>query len=562
MALAVAGLPSLGSAQPGRVAEPGCRGERIAIITVLTRRPSELERVDDDGALAAVGRRMWSPTTASVVRGYLRVKEGARCDEFARLESERVLRRQPFIADARIRVVHMGGDSIGLAVETRDDFPLVGGLGVRNGALSRLRFGTQSFDGTAIAVEAQWREGFVYRDGIGLQITDRFAFGKPWELDLAGRRDPLGGGWEASVQAPFLTDLQRQAWYAGITSDDLFVPLRRGVGDDVLVNSERHQWLVGLGHRIGTPRRSGIGGLLLEGENVVTGSAPLVAREDGAVPYVGDELDDRYPSYTSVRAGGVLGLRYLDFVTVRGFDALTGAQDIGRGVQASMHASRSLWSEGGVDRDMLIGGTLYMGTATTRTMWAMRFDAEGRRPRGAMWDGVIGSGRVAWYHQPSPSRLHAVSAEWSGAWRNRLPFQVSAADRIGGLRGYSDARTGGGRRVVIRAEERWVLPSRADWLDLGVAGFVDGGRVWKGDVPFGVTTPYLASTGFSMLAATPSGSRRTVRLDVGFPLVAMPGTRGVDVRLTVRDLTRFFWSEPVEVTRGRQGALRERIFRN
>jgi hypothetical protein len=544
------------------VAEPGCRGERIAIITVLTRRPSELERVDDDGALAAVGRRMWSPTMASVVRGYLRVKEGARCDEFARLESERVLRRQPFIADARIRVVRMGGDSIGLAVETRDDFPLVGGLGVRNGALSRLRFGTQSFDGTAIAVEAQWREGFVYRDGIGLQITDRFAFGKPWELDLAGRRDPLGGGWEASLQAPFLTDLQRQAWYAGITSDDLFVPLRRGVGDDVLVNSERTQWLVGLGHRIGTPRRSGIGGLLLEGENVVTGSAPLVVREDGAVPYVGDELDDRHPSYTSVRAGGVLGLRYLDFVTVRGFDALTGAQDIGRGVQASVRASRSLWSEGGVDRDMLIGGTLYMGTATPRTMWVMQFDAEGRRPRGAMWDGVIGSGRVAWYHQPSPSRLHAVSAELSGAWRNRLPFQVSAADRIGGLRGYSDARTGGGRRVVIRAEERWVLPSRADWLDLGLAGFVDGGRVWKGDVPFGVTTPYLASAGFSLLAATPSGSRRTVRLDVGFPLVAMPGTRGVDVRLTVRDLTRFFWSEPVEVTRGRQGALRERIFRN
>src|SRR5690606_30051902 len=133
----------------------------------------------------------------------------------------------------------------------------------------------------------------------------------------------------------------------------------------------------------------------------------LVATEQGAVPYRGNELDDRYPSYTSVRAGGVLGLRFLDFVNVRGFDALTGPQDIGRGVLASMRASRSLWSEGGVDRNMLVGGTLYLGTASSRTIWAMRLDAEGRRPRGAMWDGLIGSGRLAWYHQPSPRRLHS-----------------------------------------------------------------------------------------------------------------------------------------------------------
>jgi hypothetical protein len=555
-------LPALLAAQPGRPAEPGCRGEIIAIISVLTRRPAELERVDDFDGLSDFGRRLWKPTSPEVVRGYLQLKEGERCTEFARQESERILRRQPFIADARIRVIRMSGDSIGLAVETRDDFPIIGGLGVREGVLSRLRLGTLSFDGTGIAVEAQWQQGFQYRDGVGVRLIDNFAFQKPWVLELAGRRDPLGSGWEWSLQQPFLTDLQRQAWYLGITSDNLFVPLRRGVGNDVLVNSDRTQWLAGLGHRIGTPRRSGIGGVLLEGENVVNGVSPLIATDSGAVPYRGTELDGRYPSYTSVRAGGVLGIRFLDFVAVRGFDALTGPQDVGRGVQASVRLTRSLWSEGGVDRDILVGSTLYLGTATSRTVWGLRLDAEGRRPRGDIWDGVIGSGRLAWYHQPTPRRLHHVAMELSGAWRNRLPFQVSAADRIGGLRGYSDARVGGGRRVVVRAEERWVVPPRAKWLDLGFAVFADGGRVWQGDVPFGVTTPYLASAGLSILAATPAGSKRIARLDVGFPLVALPGTKGVDVRLTVRDLTRFFWSEPIEVTRGRQGALRERIFRN
>jgi hypothetical protein len=538
----------------------GCRGERVAIITILTVRPSELALLGDEGLGAALVRRVWTPTQPEVVRDFLRVHEGEPCVELARRESERILRAQPFIADARIRVIPLGGDSIGLAVETEDEVPLDAGLRFQRGSVGRMRLGTQNMDGTGIAVAVEWRNGFAYRDGVAVQVRNPQLAGRPWVSELSGRRDPLGGGWAASLRAPFLTDLQRGTWYVGAEQRNAFVPFRVGGPVPVMVDTDRLQWLAAAGRRFGTPQRSVLGGLLLEGEDVRNATTPIVAADSGPVPFRGTTLDGAFPNFTAVRGGWALGLRYLDFVQARGFDAIAGRQDLPRGVQASLRLTRSLWAEGGVERDLLLGSSLYAGTSGARHYVALQMDAEGRRPRGAPWDGIIGSGRAAWYFQPSPGRLRTVSTELSGGWRARAPYQISAGDRTGGLRGYEDIRTGGGQRVVLRLEERWRVPVPGRRADAAVALFSDAGRVWEGDSPFGRTTPVLASAGVSLLLATPVGSTRTLRLDIGVPLVAQPGVRGPDLRLTYRDVTRAFWVEPFELARGRQGALRGAVF--
>jgi hypothetical protein len=552
---------SVAEGQRGQPASTGCRGERISIITILTLRPSEIDRMSEMGITAEFLRRIWVPTNPEVVRGFLRVKEGRVCTELARSESERILRAQPFIADARIRVIPLGGDSIGLAVETQDEFPIDGALQFRDLAMSRVQLGTQNFDGSGIGFSAEWREGFAYRDGFGVQYRDALTAGRPWLTSLSARRDPLGGFWEASLRAPFYTDLQRNAWFVGARNVRAFVPFRRAGQQTVLVDSERFQWLASFGRRIGTPRRAGIGSLLLEGEDVLDAESAIVATDSGPVRYTGTELRGRYPAYTSVRGGLALGLRYLDFTPLRGFDALTGRQDVGRGVQLSTRLTRSLWAEGGVDRDILVGTSLYAGRGTPRSITAVQLDMEGRRQRGApAWDGIVGSGRAAWYLRPTERWLHLVSVEGSGGWRTRVPYQLSAGDLNGGMRGYRDTEVGGARRVVLRLEERLRLPVIRGRADAALAVFSDAGRIWAGTVPFGVTTPIIASAGASFLLASPVGSARTLRLDVGVPLVALPGTRSVDLRLTYRDFTRGFWLEPFEVSRARQGAMRGAVF--
>lgn len=539
----------------------GCRGERIIIITILTLRPTEIERMNEMGIRAEFLRRIWVPTDPAVVRGFLQVKEGGVCTELARAESERILRAQPFIADARIRVIPLGGDSIGLAIETQDEFPIDGALQFRELDVSRVQLGTQNFDGTGIAFSAEWRQGFAYRDGLGFQFRDALTLGRPWLTSIAARRDPLGGFWEASVRAPFYTDLQRDAWYVGARQVRAFVPFRRAGQQTVLVDAERLQWMASFGHRIGTPRRSGIGGLLLEGEDVKAAENAVVATDSGAVPYTGGELRGRYPGFTTVRGGVALGLRYLDFRPVRGFDAITGRQDVANGVQLSARITRSLLGEEGVERDLLVGTSLYAGRGTDRSLTAVQLDVEGRRERGAEeWDGIVGSGRAAWYQRATSRWLHSLSIEGSGGWRTRVPYQLSAGDLHGGLRGYLDTQVGGARRVVVRLEERLRLPSIRDRADVAVALFSDAGKLWAGSVPFGVTTPFIASAGASLLLAAPVGTARTLRVDVGVPLVSLPGVRSVDVRLSYRDVTRAFWLEPFEVSRARQGALRGAVF--
>jgi hypothetical protein len=547
-------------AQRGRPSAIGCRGERIAIITVLTLRPNELERLSATGTGAALARRVWVQTQPEVVRGFLQFTEGDVCTELARTESERVLRAQPFIAEASIQVIPLGGDSIGLAVQTQDEFPLEGDLRFREMTVSRIGLGTQNFDGTGIGLSAHWRHGFAYRHGIGGAVTNALTFNRPWVSTLSGMREPLGSAWEASIRAPFYTDLQKDTWFVGARSDHTFVPFRRPGQEPVLVDTDRLQWLVGLAHRIGTPRRSGLGGAFFEGESVNSAGTAIVALESGPVAIDPEPLRDRFPNYTSVRGGLTAGLRFLDFVPVRGMDALSGPQDVGRGVQLSLRASRSLWSDGGLDRDALVGTTLYAGTATDRDLLGLQVEAEARRPRGAPWDGIIGSGRAAWYRRPRDGRLHAMSLEVSGGWRTRVPYQVSAADRIGGVRGYSDANVGGARRAVLRLEERWRIPGGRGRADAAIAAFTDVGRVWAGSAAFGVTTPILVGPGVSLLLAAPVGASRTLRIDVAFPAVRIAGTRGVDFRVSYRDVTRAFWTEPLEVTRGRQNSLRRTVF--
>src|SRR4029079_9243390 len=85
-----------------------------------------------------------------------------------------------------------------------------------------------------------------------------------------------------------------------------------------------------------------------------------------------------------------------------------------------------------------------------------------------------------------------------GGWKQRIPFQLTFADRDGGLRGFRTADVGGARRLVGRVEDRYLVGRYKQFASIAVAGFAEAGKIWAGDSPFGVNTPLYSTAGFSI----------------------------------------------------------------
>jgi hypothetical protein len=88
-------------------------------------------------------------------------------------------------------------------------------------------------------------------------------------------------------------------------------------------------------------------------------------------------------------------------------------------------------------------------------------------------------------------------------------------------------------------------------MGLGVAGFMDAAKLWPGDAPLGTTTDPQLGIGAGFLAAVPRDSRKTIRLDVSYPLTSADGASGLTVRLAVTTAGRAYWREPAAFTRSR-----------
>ena len=141
-----------------------------------------------------------------------------------------------------------------------------------------------------------------------------------------------------------------------------------------------------------------------------------------------------------------------------------------------------------------------------------------------------------------------------------LPFQLSIEDETGGVRGFDYSEIPGGERVVAHAEHRWLLGNVRGSADLGLALFGDAGKVWRGDVPFGVTSPIRSSLGVSLLVAVPPHSQRLWRAEIAFPL--QPGVygSGPEYRLFWTRPIPGFWQVPDDLVRTRSRTVPRSLF--
>ena len=537
-----------------------CDGQRITTITVHPQGPPMLGR---PGTLRhAVGSLLMQHRTTEprVVQSFLQLEQGRVCTELRRAETERVLRAQPFLANAKVTATPDGPGAVAIDVTTVDELSLVLGASFSGLQVTSLRFGNSNVLGTGQYADVSWEQGDAYRDGFGARYVNYAAFSSPERLTLDAARDPIGGHALAALDHPFYTNLQHVAWHTGISYTSSYTGFDR-IGDDPLSLGVHHFLAdVGAVSRVDIgARRLFVGGVLTH-ERVSTHDRGVVISDSGFVPEPDNAFDARFPDFHATRLSAVAGLRLLDYKRVVGYDALYGTQDLPLGVQLAAQIGRGLPHLG--NTNWLLGGDILAGLAFGPSFLGTRLSGEIQRAAATGgWAGLVTTAHVVYYTKPGDHHTVIVTGDFAGGWRSLLPYELTLGNSRSGVRGFRGSQEAGAQRAVARIEDRWAIRKFGSWSALGAAVFADAGKVWAGDVPYGVDSPVRSSVGVSLLAAVPAQSQVTWRMDIAAPLNRGPGVRrSIEVRFVGENRARNSLRQPDDLSRARAGTAATNIF--
>jgi hypothetical protein len=503
-------------------------------------------------------------THESLIARFVLMKPGDRCNELRRTESERILRAQPFLADATVDAFGTQDGGVDIIVTTTDEVALVlgGAIGTGSPFVRLLRVGDINLSGQGIFLGGEWRSGTPYRNGYGGGFTDNQFLGRPYTFSVNAIRNPLGNFWEIASEHPFYTDIQRIAWQALAGARDDYIQFANDVNSSHALRLVRNFFDVGGIVRVGTPGRLSLFGASVSGEDERPGALPVLITNQGFQPDSASQLLGRFSDHRTARINALWGVRDIGFAQVRGFDALTATQDMPIGFQLGTVFGRSLSVLGARDDDIFVAGDVYLGAVGTNNALRVQAAWEGRRDNATgFWDGMLGVARALQYFKADSRQTTLASVEFSGGWRERVPFNLTLSDPIGGVRGYASSNTPGARRLVERLEHRVLLGRPGGFGDLGVAVFSDAGQLWRGDIPYGVTTSIKPSIGFSVLSAIPVASARLWRLDLAYALAPFPEQGRFELRFSNTNKTGFFLPDPNDIADTRERSVPSSVFR-
>jgi hypothetical protein len=550
----------------GLAAQRGeCNGRIVSRIEISRRPPFASIRDQEpwDNPVARFATRLHAITKSNVIKRYLLLKPGDVCTTRRLLESGRILRAQPFLAEAEVQAVTDDSGGVVIQVTTVDEVSLLldGNVSARSPHIRHIGAGMTNLGGNGVYAGLQWRYSEIGRDAFGARAVDYQFLGKPYHLEVEAIRNDFGSDWFAVASQPFLTDLQKISWRMAVGKSDGYRHFQRS--EPVVRPSlwyARSWGDIGAVARVGPPGEVGMLGISLSGEREIPGAAPVVILPDGVFPDTSTVLSQRYQDHHVTRINLLAGYRRVEYIRVTGFETLEALQDVRTGLEAALLIGKGIPVLGGEENDLFVSTDVYFGMGNPNSFAALEIMGEARKPQTGRWDGTLSSSRVAYYNHPGKRHTLVASAEWSGAWRVRLPFQLTFSDKEGGLRGYRKSVAGGSRRLIASAEERYHIGRFHPFASLSTAAFVEVGRLWEGHAPFGVTTPFSPTLGVSLLAAIPPRSHRLSRLDVAFPLrQSIAGSRW-EVRFTNSDLTRVFWREPSDIRFHRERSIPTSIF--
>jgi hypothetical protein len=490
-----------------------------------------------------------------VIRRELLFEPGSCYDPFLLEETERLLRNYDFLSRVDIFAVPLPDQTFHVIVGTRDEWSTrvdVRITGKDGFAIEGVRISEDNLFGTGQSVGAWYLERDITRE-YGVTYHTPQLLSTRWDLSAALGRTRAGTLASQEIAYPFVGEIGRWAgrqsflredqYFDYITADD---PGRRA--PHVLVPTREQSFDLSVVRRVGRRGNMALLGTALTYQQLTYPGVAEVAPEgefslrEPAPDSLADRVRVQRGELHNIRAFALLGHRNVWWVRRRGLDSMRGQEDVRLGAEAILGIGKSLPS---IESDDDLYGmlTLYTGFEMGDLLVVGRARADARRNLSAVadaeeWEDVYGEVEVLTYLQSPLLPRHTVvlRAAALGGWHTRTPFQLTLGG-VHGLRGYDVQRLPGGRRAVLTVEDRfylgWPLPAM---LDMGGTVFVDAGRMWAGDAPFGADSGWRGAAGAGLRASFPAGSRSTYRVDFAWPLERGTSLGDVRVSLTIGEL--------------------------
>lgn len=476
-------------------------------------------------------------TAPSFIRRELLFSEGDCHDEFLISESERLLEGYGFLSEAQITSDDDGAGGRRVTVQTWDEWSTQVDLGVTyEGGLNleTLEVTEENFLGQGIYAEFTHRQRRELRAQSLAVRTPRF-FGRS-DASIEFGRDRPGSFFNQYVRYPFIGETGRYSLREGYRRGTNFFSYAtegQEAFSQVVVPSFREEAELSAAYRFGEPGRGIITGLSLTRDVIRFPRGAEVVYEDdfddiqdfpGTPPA---RIAEQLRETAATRVLAHVGTRRYRYERYEGIDALRERLLVGLGfyVGLSLGKGFSVLAPDGVEAvDDLFGRAHVTWTAPIgSSIVQVGGTVESRREDGAFRDILADTDLVA-YLRNDGLQAHTlfVRASLGGGWQTTLPYQVSLGGRLG-VRSLAEDRFPGGRSALFTIEDRVVFPWPQRTASLGMTTFMDLGRIWPGDAPYGLDSGWQGALGIGLRIGLPARSRHIWRTDIAFPFGSAGG---------------------------------------
>ena len=487
------------------------RGARVREIRYDTRDIFDPDVPGENRKLFLLANRLHVKTRSRVIEHQLLVRPGDRYSRRLLDESERVLRKDTYLYEARICPVAYAGNQVDVEVLTRDVWTLRLGLGVgRTGGrnTNRIQVADDNLLGTGKSLTLE-RLSLVDRTSLLARYVDPNVLGSRVRAGGSYAKNSDGRRGEVFVERPFFALDTR--WAAGLD-----------VYDD-----EREDTLYTLGHvtnRFLHRERflEAYGGISdgLVGDRAVRWSVGYTYDRDLFGPAIHHPFRFQPPDRTISYPW--LGVEIADdrFLKASDLDQIHRVEDLEMGTHVQARLGWAGPTFGATVHALMVSASATRGwqfsprqTLLLATDLAGRI--ENRTTRNALWNAS-----ARYYLRDFSQHLLFASVELSAAHELDAENQLLLGGDSG-LRGYPLRFQAGDRRILLSVEQRFYT----DWypwrlLRIGAAVFADAGHAWVAALP---NRPqdlgWLRDVGFGLrLSPSRTGLGNVVHVDVAFPL--------------------------------------------
>lgn len=498
---------------PATVASPSLfSAATVGSISIVNHNIFDLDDPEEDKLLFRLANRLHRTTRPAVVRQQLLFTPGDPFSLRELEESERILRSNRYIQEARIEPVPNGHGSVDVNVHTSDVWTLVPRVSLsRSGGENQSGIGIKEMNllGTGMQLEALFKSN-VDRDSAIFKFADRNLGSSWYSLNATYANNSDGQTYELDFGKPFYAlDTTSAFGLSFLDNEQIDSLYDRG---EVLAQFENRArayefykgWSGGLID--GWTKRYLVGVAFDEHQFSTvepgTASMSIVPQDRRLVyPFVGVEwVQDRYEK-------------------AENYDQINRTEDrfLGARLDARIGMARSAF---GSDRDAWIvnvNGQNGFGDSDNRSLILASSIAARIEDSGLENSLVDLSAR--YYSRQSDRRLFYASVSARYGHNLDIDNQVLLGGD-NGLRGYPLRYQAGDKSVLLTLEQRYFT----DWYPwrlfrVGGAVFFDAGRSWGRSPVSGADSELLKDIGIGLRIGNPrSGHARMTHIDLAFPL--------------------------------------------